>query len=397
VNRSEIGLKLSIFTGSRITYFGGGERYAIDLGNEQTNKGFKVIVFTQNDDSGSNLSFDEIKKMCNFEIVRYNVFPFIRSPTIPVPNKILFSKLKGTNIVYNMDDSFFTTLLLVLFSRLNHIRYISGMHIPKSFLFGFESSTHSNLKPLWHIYKYFLRVLYKGFIDNVHILNKSQEKDLKSLNYTGNIYLTPNYINIEREEVFVNKSDFIVLFTANINVKIKGVDLLCDIIETTLLKTKDIKFKITGQSGDGVDLINKLVDKYPNNVLYLGFVSDMKLTDLLKTASLSILTSRLESFPLSVLRSQAYGLPVIAFDITGPNEIVVNDVQGELIKPFDTIKFSEAIAKYYNIWKRDVLRYLKLKQNIQSIAYENFGKDKMLKELISMLTGETLPTLSHSG
>jgi hypothetical protein len=107
VNRSEIGLKLSIFTGSRITYFGGGERYAIDLGNEQTNKGFKVIVFTQNDDSGSNLSFDEIKKMCNFEIVRYNVFPFIRSPTIPVPNKILFSKLKGTNIVYNMDDSFF--------------------------------------------------------------------------------------------------------------------------------------------------------------------------------------------------------------------------------------------------------------------------------------------------
>jgi glycosyltransferase involved in cell wall biosynthesis len=295
-----------------------------------------------------------------------------------------------------MDDSFFTTLLLVLFSRLNHIRYISGMHIPKSFLFGFESSTHSNLKPLWHIYKYFLRVLYKGFIDNVHILNKSQEKDLKSLNYTGNIYLTPNYINIEREEVFVNKSDFIVLFTANINVKIKGVDLLCDIIETTLLKTKDIKFKITGQSGDGVDLINKLVDKYPNNVLYLGFVSDMKLTDLLKTASLSILTSRLESFPLSVLRSQAYGLPVIAFDITGPNEIVVNDVQGELIKPFDTIKFSEAIVKYYNIWKRDVLRYLKLKQNIQSIAYENFGKDKMLKELISMLTGETLPTLSHS-
>lgn len=391
MNRTANSWKLSFFTGSRITYFGGGERYVIDLGNELVKRGFKVIVFTQWDESDSNLSFGEIEKMCNFEIVRYKVLPFMRSPTIPLPSKMLFSKLKGSNIVYNMDDSFFTTFLLVLYSRLSHIRYVSGMHIPKSFMFGFEASTHPNLKLVWQIYKLCLRALYKGFVDNVHILNKAQARDLNYLNYRGKIYLIPNYINNVREEVLVNKSNFIVLFTGNINIKIKGVDLLYDIVETTLLERKDIKFKIAGQFGDGVDLIYKLVDKYPNNVFYLGFVSDTELNDLLETASLYILTSRFESFSLSILRSQSYGLPVIAFNITGPNEIIVKDIQGILIEPYNTTKFSEAILKYYNFWRSDVFLYSKLKENIQVLAYENFGKDKIVKELISMLTGETLP------
>ena len=390
VGREEIGLKVSIFTGSRITYFGGGERYAIDLGNELVRRGFKVIVFTQWDDSNSNLPLSEIEKMCNFEIVRYNILPFIRSPTVPVLNKMLFSKLKDTNIVYNMDDSLFTTFLLILFSRLNHIRYISGMHIPRSFMFGFEASTHPNLKSIWRIYKYFLRALYKGFIDNVHILNKEQMKDLDSLKYSGKTYFIPNYINDKREKVEVNKNDFVVLFTANINIKIKGVDLLCDIIERTLLEGKDIKFEITGQSGDGVDLVDRLVKKYPNNVFYLGFISDKELKDLLRTASLFILTSRFESFSLSVLRAQAFGLPVVAFNITGPNEIIIRDITGKLIEPYDTAKFSEAILTYYHIWRKDVLLYSKIKEDIQNFAYEKFGKEKTIKELISMLTGETL-------
>jgi len=61
-----------------------------------------------------------------------------------------------------------------------------------------------------------------------------------------------------------------------------------------------------------------------------------------------------------------------------------------LIEPYDTAKFSEAILTYYHIWREDVLLYSKIKEDIQNFAYEKFGKEKTIKELISMLTGENL-------
>jgi len=69
------------------------------------------------------------------------------------------------------------------------------------------------------------------------------------------------------------------------------------------------------------------------------------------------MTSRIEAFSLVTLEAQAYGLPVIAFDIKGPHDIIKNDFQCKLIEPFKIEDFVEAILYYYKLW--EMVNYLK--------------------------------------
>lgn len=57
-------------------------------------------------------------------------------------------------------------------------------------------------------------------------------------------------------------------------------------------------------------------------------------------------TSRMEGFALVLLEAQAYGLPIVSFNIKcGPSEIVEQDINGYLIEPFDIDDFAAKLSK----------------------------------------------------
>ena len=119
---------------------------------------------------------------------------------------------------------------------------------------------------MWHLYRIPLTAFFKGFVNNIHVINEAQAKSLESIGYRGNIYLIPNFVYEYRESVTFNDENFIVLFTGANNIEIKGIDLLTEIIVKTIQKEDHIRFCITGETGDGSKLINEVVSKYPNNV-----------------------------------------------------------------------------------------------------------------------------------
>ena len=375
---------IAIFTGTRITYFGGGEKFAIDLANELMESGKNVTIFTQRDDFAPNISLQQVKNKCKCKIVRYNILPFMRSPTFPLFSLSIFSQLNVADTIYNIDDSLFTTTLLMVYAKMHKLRYISGIHIPKSFMFGYEAAISKKKKTFWYLYKIFLIALYKGFIDNVHVLNESQVRDFNTIGYRGRINLIPNFISSDIKDLHFNENDFYVLFSGNINIKIKGVDIFVQIVKKVVSKNKNIKFYITGQDGDGKGLIEDLAKEFRENVVYKGFVSDSDLAGIINKSSLFILTSRVESFSLSILRAQSSGLPVIAFNITGPDQIICNEFQGQLIKPFDVDQFVYNIFSYYDLWSSNKPIYLELKKKIQINIYKVYGKEKIMRELLKL-------------
>lgn len=76
-------------------------------------------------------------------------------------------------------------------------------------------------------------------------------------------------------------------------------------------------------------------------VSFLGFRKDVP--ELLSYATLFVLPSLREGFPLAIVEASAAGLPVIATDVGGNPEGVINNETGLLVSPGDGEALAEAI------------------------------------------------------
>ncbi|MEM0286498.1 MAG: glycosyltransferase family 4 protein [Candidatus Parvarchaeota archaeon] len=377
---------IAIFTGSSLSYFGGGERYVVELSNELINRGFNVTIFTQNYSSRQNKSISDVKKNIKAKVIIYPVVPFPFGPTLPIFSRFIMSELRGTDIIYNIDESLFTNFLLYKFSEKSGAKYIYGMHTPMSFLFENKGAKNKITRFMWLFYRYPLRMFFRSKIKNIHVLNEEQFTNLKKIGFSGNIYKIPNFVYDTEAPIELKRisNEFIVIFTALMDVYVKGIDLLKDIIALTLKVEPNIKFYITGSEGNAHDILSSILNKYPNNVRYFGFVNNKELNNLRNKASLCILTSRIESFSLSILESQIHGLPCVAFDISGPSEIVKEEFQGKLIRPYDIVSFAEAIIFYYREWRDNKMKYVDNMRVIHEYVKRNFSKNEIIPRILNM-------------
>jgi len=381
--------KLAIFTGSDLRNFGGGEKYIIELCKRL--KGFDITVFSYEDDKNVRLSKSEIKKLLKAKL------EFFRSFTIPIlKERVPFSfsglkvlsKLNSFDSVYITDPSIPTILMILIFLKVKKAKtkIIFGVHDP-GFLRTQPQKNNIFRKILLHMYKPVQKVvLFK--IPNIHVLNSFDLKLLEKLGYNGNIYYIPNFLYYRKDnKIKSNKNEFIVLFGGRLSIYHKGLDFLIKIIDKTIERNKNIKFHIFGSGEDGQKLIEELSNKYPSNVKYLGFISNDQIEDEYLNASLFIMTSRLESFSLVTLEAQAHGLPVIAFDIKGPHDIIKKDFQGKLIEPFKIEDFVEAILHYYKLWENGELSESRKRQIINYI-FSIYSDKKIIPKLEKMLMSQ---------
>lgn len=126
---------------------------------------------------------------------------------------------------------------------------------------------------------------------------------------------------------------------------IKGYDMLVKVASIVYSKHKDWIWNIYGK-GKEKESIEGLIKDYglQNFVILKGFCDDMP--SAYKNSSFYVMTSRSEGFPSVLLEAQRFHLPIISFDIEcGPSDVIENDVNGFLIKPFDIDKMAEKILK----------------------------------------------------
>lgn len=165
----------------------------------------------------------------------------------------------------------------------------------------------------------------------------------------------------------------------------KGVDFLLRIIRYA---DKDIGFRdkicinIFGSGDKKYEAAIKNLAKKNSFVRYFGHIENKLMPAILTKHNLAIAPSKWETLPYSVLEAQAVGVPVVAFDIPGPNDIIENEKTGILAK--DEEKFLEAIKNFVDgkiIFDKNYI--------IENIR-KKFDPPKIYSELIKMFS-DNLP------
>lgn len=134
-----------------------------------------------------------------------------------------------------------------------------------------------------------------------------------------------------------------ILLSVGRLVNVKGYDLLLKSWSDVIDKA-GWSLYIVGD-GEMKDNLENLIDLYKIRDCTKIFPATNKISDFYKVASIYILSSRSECFPMVLLEAESYGLPVISFDCgAGVRSLVHNKVNGFLVPLEDTILMSKKIS-----------------------------------------------------
>ena len=134
-----------------------------------------------------------------------------------------------------------------------------------------------------------------------------------------------------------------ILFFGRFEEEIKNFTLLLNSFKHSKVYGKGTMLLLIGDGSDKDFIHAKIAElQLESFVLVLPFQKNI--TAFIQSAKCTILTSRFEGFPMSLVESLAAGIPVISVDCeTGPKEIIQNNFNGLLVKNHNVNALSEAI------------------------------------------------------
>jgi glycosyltransferase involved in cell wall biosynthesis len=151
--------------------------------------------------------------------------------------------------------------------------------------------------------------------------------------------------NVVRSALDLDPDTFVMVIVANL-IPYKGhADLLAALGHVKSQLPENWALLIVGRdNGIGSVLAEQARELgIDGHVRFLGQRSDIP--DLLGAADMGLLSSHEEGFSNAILEKMAAGLPVIATDVGGNSEAIVEGVTGLLVPPRDPEIFGAAIVK----------------------------------------------------
>jgi len=127
----------------------------------------------------------------------------------------------------------------------------------------------------------------------------------------------------------------------------KGIDLVFGAVEITMKTIPSLVLTIVGEWEDSEK--QKLKTQFPNSFAHSTWTGKIKdISDLLRSASLSIQMGRGDAGPISILESMLAGVPIIASEWTGLSEAVAQ-VDKTMVVPLDAESAAVQIVRYFQL------------------------------------------------
>lgn len=173
-----------------------------------------------------------------------------------------------------------------------------------------------------------------------------------------------------RDSLNLKESDFVMIYPAELNDNKNQLMLIKSMIELN----KNIHLLLPGKdsyNGYYQKLVSEL--NLENNIHFLGFRKDINM--LLQISNISVSTSKREGLPVNIMEAMYMGLPIVATNCRGNRELVLNDINGYLIKKDNVSDLSNKINMLYS--NKDLLDRLgrESKNMIKPYLLDNVMKE----------------------
>jgi glycosyltransferase involved in cell wall biosynthesis len=134
------------------------------------------------------------------------------------------------------------------------------------------------------------------------------------------------------------------LLTVGWLTKLKGVDLIPAIAKKVFERFPDWRWVVIGKGEEEGHLQDKIRNKHLQSKLLLSPPVSADLGAIYQQASIYVMTSQLECFPMVLLEAMSFGIPAVAFDCpTGPSAIIRQNEDGTLVSPRTVDAIAESI------------------------------------------------------
>jgi glycosyltransferase involved in cell wall biosynthesis len=262
-------------------------------------------------------------------------------------------------------------LKILLSDRIKVIFTFHGLHIAQ----------YNHLKKKLYIYyeQFFSR--YTDLFINVS--RGEQENCIKSGIFSPQkaevIYnVIPETINEKttislRGELNLPLDKFIILSIVRFSYA-KNIEATLAIAE--LLKFDDrFLFVLVGDGETREEIENEIKKKELNNVLLTGFKNNP--LDYIAASNVYLSTSRWEGLPYSLIEASMMGLPSVATNVVGNNEVVKHDFNGKLFNPGDL----QTAVNNINELCTDNNLFEFYSKNATTFYKDNFSVNKMIMQM----------------
>lgn len=351
---------------------GGTEGVCVNIANSFSNNGWQVelVVLNLNDEVYLSRLSDNINLIkLNKNHARYSFIGLL---------KYIYRKKPKAIFVFSYELSVILVILRILFNFKVKIisRNVSTLSIRiKQF----------QQKNFWS--KYIYGPLIKFFYGKVdYVVNQcvAMQKDLVNLhpqfyNKSSVIYnpISDHILDyINNNDLTQTKKNNYLLCVGRLE-KVKAFHFALEGFAGVADKFPNLRLKIVGRGSLERELKQKaLALSISDRVDFEGFHKNI--IPYYLSAHATILTSLYEGYPNALIESIALGTPVVSFDCeSGPNEIIIDNINGYLVRNLDLEdlknKISKVLISKFN--RRDIINTVKKNKTQYVFAlYEKLAK-----------------------
>jgi glycosyltransferase involved in cell wall biosynthesis len=354
---------------------------SLELARKMSERGHKATIITWNKATPSLNRIDYIDNVQIWRLAGIN-FKFngyiTEYPFTPSMSSIL--DIINPDIIHAHSHLFLTTYQAVKYcinQKKPSVVSVRGVMAKRQYLINLSQKIYLYTLASW--------IFKKATV--VHCLTKSDAMEIMKLGCPAKkIKIIPNPVDVEffaPQPKF--EEDNIVVWIGRF-VPEKGLDILIKVTREVVKYNKNVRFLLVGD-GPFITRVKYLIKKYniENNILLTGAVSRWYVSRILARASVFILPSLKEGLPKALLEAMSSGKAVVASDIPGIREVIMNGKSGILVKPYDYLGFAKAVL---DLIEDREFRH-KLGATARYYILKNYSWEKILKELENIYSSLT--------
>lgn len=167
------------------------------------------------------------------------------------------------------------------------------------------------------------------------------------------------------------EGDFVITFVGRI-VKDKGIMELVHAFDTLSQSFEHLKLLLVGHFEellDPIDAESKAIIEHNQKITHIGFKEDIR--TYLAITDLFVLPSYREGLPNVLIEAGSYGIPLLATNINGCNEVILPEKNGLLVEPKDIDALCVSIKRF--IVEKDF--YHEVKKNVRQSILNRYAQD----------------------